>query len=308
MGILKYFKGNSEDPISASHAQEISEMIQVCDEKSCHGECEGDESDIEEGEAAFAKLKIDHETPLYNSSKPPKLQFVVPTSQIDWAHEACSEHTASVEYQISKWCEVHESKFKKMGQGVNLGCAVSSLPKNIMDVQVMKRIKNNVLVLPHFIWIDGLTSDKVEETLDKLVPELLTKSTEELPLELMGLRLAKEQAFVFICSHMKRDKRCGIMAPYLKKTMDKQLQHHGLYRDNSDFSPNGVRVAFVNHVGGHKFSANMQIYLKTPNTLIWLGRVTPKNTPYVVNELIVPEKPRLPWPEKVRCLQKYNCW
>ncbi|GAV52265.1 hypothetical protein ZYGR_0AG02560 [Zygosaccharomyces rouxii] len=308
MGLLKYFKSKSEDPISASDAQEISELIQVCEEDSCHGECENDEGDIEEGEAAFSKLKIDHETPLYNSSKPPKLHFVVPTSQIDWAHDACSENTASVEYQISKWCESHESEFEKVGEGVKFNCAVSSLPKNIMDIQVMKRTKNNVLVLPHFVWIDDLTSDKVDETLDKLVPELLSKSTESLPLDSMGLRLAKEQAFVFICSHMKRDKRCGVMAPYLKKSMDKQLQHLGLYRDNSDFSPNGVRVAFVNHVGGHKFSANMQIYLKNPNTLIWLGRVTPRNVPYVVNELIVPEKPRLPWPEKVRCLQKYNCW
>lgn len=308
MGLLDYLKGGSKDPISSSDAREISEKIEVCDENSCNQECEVDGESIDEGEAAFAKLKIDHETPLYNSSKPPKIHFVVPTSQKDWSHDACSENKNSVEYKIDQWCNSHESEYKKLGENVRISCAVSSLPKDIMDIQVMKGVKNDVLVLPHFVWIDNLTSDKVDETLSRLVPEFLTKKTEELPLESMGLRLAKEQAYVFICSHMRRDKRCGIMAPYLKKSMDKQLQRWRLYRDNSDFSPNGVRVVFVNHVGGHKFSANMQIYLKTPNSLIWLGRVTPRNVPYIVNELIIPERPRLPWPEKVRCLQKYSCW
>lgn len=305
MSFFKLFKGKSIDPVSPSDVKKIEKVIEVCDESSCNGECE-DVSDVAAGENAFAKLKIEHETPLFNSSKPPKLHFVIPTSQTDWAHDACSERSGSVENKIEQWCQRNEDNFKSVGEGKKFNCAVSSLPKDIMDIEVMKGKKNNVLVLPHFVWIDDLRSDEVDETLDRVVPLLLQERKEDI--ETLGLRPALEQAFVLICSHMKRDKRCGVLAPYLKKTLDKQLQTHGLYRDNSDFSPDGVRVVFVNHVGGHKFSANMQIYLKKCNTLIWLGRVSPANIPYVANELIIPEKPRLPWPEKVRCLQKYQSW
>lgn len=305
MSFLKLFKGKSVDPISPADVQKIGQMIDICDESSCNGECE-DLTDVKAGEQIFSKLKIDHETPLFNSSQPPKLHFVIPTSQTDWAHDACSEKANSVEDKIEQWCQRNENNYKNMGKGKKLNCAVSSLPKDIMDIEVMRGSKNNVLVLPHFVWIDELRSDKVDETLDRLVPLLLQNRKEDI--EALGLRPAREQAFVLICSHMKRDKRCGLIAPYLKKALDKQLQAHGLYRDNSDFSPDGVRVAFVNHVGGHKFSANMQVYLKKSNTLIWLGRVSPANVPYIVNELIIPEKPRLPWPEKVRCLEKYQPW
>ena len=34
----------------------------------------------------------------------------------------------------------------------------------------------------------------------------------------------------------------------------------GLYRDLHDERPGGVGVYFINHVGGHKFSANVMIY------------------------------------------------
>ena len=68
------------------------------------------------------------------------------------------------------------------------------------------------------------------------------------------------------------------------------------------------KIAFVNHVGGHKFAANVQIYLRNPNTLIWLGRVTPTIVPSIVEHLIVPEEPTLPFPEKVRCIKKYQSW
>lgn len=57
---------------------------------------------------------------------------------------------------------------------------------------------------------------------------------------------------IMICSHKKRDARCGISAPILRKEFEKHLRVHGLWRDINDNRKGGASVVFINHVGGHK--------------------------------------------------------
>ena len=103
LNIFKQKRGDEASQLSAKGREEISQSIKICksddaaNEHSCSGDCK---TEIEEGEQAFAKLKIEHETPLLNSSKTPKIHFVVPTSQIDWQHDACLEDPKSVQYKI----------------------------------------------------------------------------------------------------------------------------------------------------------------------------------------------------------------
>lgn len=274
----------------------------ACSEACTKGE-------IDNGEAIFAKLDIDQETPLYKGSKLPKIHFVVPTSQMDWAHDACSENIDSVQYKISQWCTAKSSSLLDSAEE-SINCSVSSLPIEIFDIDVMRGLKNNILILPHFLWINNIMANQVESTLDELVPKLLSRehSREVLCNEYSNIELAKEQSFVFICSHRTRDKRCGITAPILKEIFDKELQAIGLYRDNSDFRPNGVKVAFINHVGGHKFAANVLIYLRKSHTMVWLGRVTPKKVSALIKNTIMPDKPILNYPADVRCVKKYPAW
>lgn len=275
-------------------------------ESACSGGCEAEL--IEEGERVFSKLKIDYDSPLYSTSKYPKIHFIVPTSQSDWEHDACKEKKLSIQNRIDDWCKEHLEKYAETGEGQSLTCSVTSLPKNIMDIDVMRDTKNDVLLLPFFIWIKDLRLDNVNSTLDEIMPILLKRelSKEELLMKYPNLREAKERAFAFICSHTTRDKRCGVTAPYMRKVFEKELQAHGLYRDNSDFRPGGVNVQYINHVGGHKYAGNLQIYLKDSQTLIWLGRVTPKDIPPLIDHLIIPDKPELPMPEKIRCIKKYH--
>lgn len=313
MGILGFWK--SKEAVSSKAKDEISQVVEVCDENECCGECShNDDSadgestlDLDRDEATFSKLKIEQEEPLYGSSKSSKIHFVVPTSQTDWKHDACVEKDGSVQYKIDKWLEKNKGRYENQGSGQVMRCSVSSLPIDIMDVDVMRGKKNNVLVLPHFLWINNLRSDEVDATLDDLVPLLLEDKREQL-LAKDNITESRQQAFVFLCSHRTRDKRCGITAPILQRRFDKELQKHGLYRDVSDFRPDGVTVAFVNHVGGHKFAANALLYLKKSHSLIWLGRVTPKHVKPIVDLMIMQEKPKLPWPDKVRCVQKYESW
>ncbi|KAI0407198.1 Sucrase/ferredoxin-like-domain-containing protein [Xylaria palmicola] len=73
-------------------------------------------------------------------------------------------------------------------------------------------------------------------------------------------RPSPHRALVLLCSHRTRDARCGQSAPILRKELERHLRPLGLFRDLDDARPGGVGVYFINHVGGHKYSANMMVY------------------------------------------------
>jgi hypothetical protein len=110
-------------------------------------------------------------------------------------------------------------------------------------------------------------------------------------------------AYVFLCSHTTRDKRCGITAPIMKKEFEFHLRDFDLYRDASDSRPNGVKIAFINHVGGHKFAANVLMYTKKLGKNIWLARCTPNNVKPIIEQSLLLGKV---WPQKVRIVQQFK--
>lgn len=82
---------------------------------------------------------------------------------------------------------------------------------------------------------------------------------------------------VLLCSHKHRDARCGISAPLLAKEFARHLRPLGLHRDLNDTRPGGVGLYFVNHVGGHKYAANVLVYRKADGMGVWLARIAPKH-------------------------------
>ena len=57
-----------------------------------------------------------------------------------------------------------------------------------------------------------------------------------------------------------------------------------------DERPGGVGIYFVSHVGGHKFSANVLIYRKKEQQMIWLARVKPEHCEGIVKYTILEGK------------------
>ncbi|SCU81582.1 LAMI_0B06898g1_1 [Lachancea mirantina] len=293
--------------LSKKDLGKIEEVVEVCSD-DCGACSYDDNAEVSKAEANYSKLKIDMDGALFGSSKSSKVHFIVPTSQTDWAHDACSEKRGSVQDKLATWIDNNKSKFTKTkAAGDVLRCSVSSLPIDIMDLDVMRGEKNNILVLPHFLWIQDVKATQIGSLLDEYVPLLVDNKRDEL-LSKENVIEAKQESFMFLCSHKTRDKRCGVTAPVLKRFMDQELQTHGLYRDASDFSPNGATVAYINHVGGHKFAANVVIYLRKSHSMVWLARVSPKHVKAIVDNIILPDTPKLPWPEKVRCVEKYGEW
>ncbi|KAJ6262762.1 hypothetical protein Dda_1319 [Drechslerella dactyloides] len=102
---------------------------------------------------------------------------------------------------------------------------------------------------------------------------------------------------ILLCSHKHRDARCGKSAPLIHKELRRHLQPLGLYRDVDDFRPGGVGIFFINHVGGHKWSANMMIYRKKAGQGIWLARVKPNDVEAIVKWTLLEGKVQ---PDKIR--------
>ena len=71
--------------------------------------------------------------------------------------------------------------------------------------------------------------------------------------------------FVLICTHMQRDRACGIAGPQLMAKF-KQVLEEKPYAENLN-----VKVLAVSHIGGHKYAGNCIIYENCDGRKVPLG-------------------------------------
>ncbi|KAJ3129760.1 hypothetical protein HK098_000129 [Nowakowskiella sp. JEL0407] len=69
---------------------------------------------------------------------------------------------------------------------------------------------------------------------------------------------------ILVCTHKKRDKRCGVSGPLLSSQFEMTA---------SEEKMKGVGVYGVSHIGGHRWAGNILIYTKDPISATWYGRV-----------------------------------
>lgn len=141
-------------------------------------------------------------------------------------------------------------------------------------------------------------------------PDLQNLSLHDLPYTLDSTLRATpfpHDTLILVCSHRRRDARCGISAPILRKEFERHLRPLGLWRDLSDMRPGGVKLLFINHVGGHRWAANVIIYRKQDKESsregedrdgvggraeevmqgIWLAKVAPRHVEGIVKHTIL---------------------
>lgn len=300
MGILSFFKGGA----SKDHTQEpqtkgfeVSECSQECD--SCSLKFP-------------SSVSIEEDGPLWDSTKPYGMHIVIPTNKSDWKHDAL-DVPSTLAHAVDKWAT--SSNYEELGDSSKIKVTVSSLSSLELErnLEYIEGKRGDLLLLPFFVWVRNVTVEDASGVLDLLVPDLIRYRDEHLDTlpvtsypkyPTTKIELDPNVAYVFMCSHKTRDKRCGVTAPIMKKEMDMHLRDLGMYRDFSDDRPGGVQVAYVNHVGGHKFAANVIIYLRRSGKNIWLARCKPNNCVPIIDECIV--KDGRIWPEKVRQIQKFK--
>lgn len=144
-------------------------------------------------------------------------------------------------------------------------------------------------------------SEKTAETTEAAVSDQLANlalSPSALAPRTLATHPYPHDYLILLCSHRYRDARCGISAPILRKEFEKHLRSLGLWRDLTDKRPGGASVVFINHVGGHKYAANVLIYRKQDGQGMWLARVSPKHVEGIVKHTII--KGKIVHPEQIR--------
>lgn len=120
----------------------------------------------------------------------------------------------------------------------------------------------------------------------------------------VNIKPLNHRAIILMCSHGTRDWRCGKSAPILRRELERHLRPLGLYRDFDDERPGGVGIYFINHVGGHKYSANVMVYRREGRKRedgseelsdeavqgIWLARVRPEDCENIVKFTVLQGK------------------
>ena len=196
------------------------------------------------------------------------------------------------------------------------------LPEHTAAIAEAQR-PTTVLLLPSFIFVDGVTPDSVKDLVESFISPSTTNTTrlspekptvgisgnppvKEQPLNADSIPISNIPGFttrpcphkylILMCSQRTRDARCGQSAPLLRREFERQLRPLGLYRDLHDERPGGVGIYFISHVGGHKFSANVMVYRRAEGAnaeasqCIWLARVRPEDCEGIVKFTVLQGK------------------
>ncbi|KAJ5111238.1 hypothetical protein N7532_001773 [Penicillium argentinense] len=232
-----------------------------------------------------SKVKVENSRPLYGHIKAFNAHVLVATGQSDWKEK--------VEQEKGSLMEAFDKPSVKSNLGRIMVSATNIKPLEDGDNPENSDGRTTVLILPSFTFVDSVSQPDVPD----LVHQFINNSTDEKDgtgavssKAGMSTRPCELDYVILLCSHRRRDARCGITAPLIKRELERHLRPLGLDRDVDDSRPGGAGIFFVSHVGGHKFSANVLVYRKRDQQMIWLARVRPEHCEGIVKYTILEGK------------------
>ncbi|KAK2747291.1 hypothetical protein FQN57_002189 [Myotisia sp. PD_48] len=253
-----------------------------------------------------AMFKTNQDRTIYGKIKPFTNHVLVATGESDWARKVEYERGSLME--AFRKCSSSSSN-NQDDPGLMISASNMSVNQPGEGGDEISRSGNNspsedgwtsVLLLPAFLFVDRVSTVDVPEFMAQyIIPAKRTGiqsksavSGESSEAHLnnntkLRSRPCPRDYIVLLCSHKRRDARCGISAPLIKRELERHLRPLGLLRDEDDERHGGVGIFFVSHVGGHKFAANVLIYRKHAEQMIWLARIRPEHCEGIVKHTIL---------------------
>ncbi|GJN91172.1 hypothetical protein Rhopal_004190-T1 [Rhodotorula paludigena] len=93
---------------------------------------------------------------------------------------------------------------------------------------------------------------------------------------------APARTHIFVCTHGSRDCRCGDLGEPLYQALLREIRRRklgGELRDGQD----GVRIARVAHIGGHKWAGNALVYKEDGKGCDWYGLLRAEDAPKLLD-------------------------
>ncbi|KAI1827283.1 Sucrase/ferredoxin-like-domain-containing protein [Xylaria intraflava] len=253
--LLRFATGR-EAPVAADMAQLFSSTDPAVDGDDCNHDCESCHISYPRG------FKIDESDVLYGYVRGWSTHVIVATGKSDWVRDVEDEKGSVME-------ALGEAADPTNGR---LMISASNMPTPSHKSDYSE--PTTAILLPAFTVIENITPAAVPLLISDYINHAPTSTSPLGPITLPGslslpnlpdaqqvlARPSPHRALILLCSHKTRDARCGQSAPLLRKELERHLRPMGLYRDLDDERPGGVGIYFINHVGGHKYAANMMIY------------------------------------------------
>ncbi|KAF9361341.1 hypothetical protein BGX26_004199 [Mortierella sp. AD094] len=278
---------------TGSQEQDIyaSPFISVDDCHGCTSPCQDDDHPHYP-----SYLKINRDRPLLYSVKPYTRHVLISTGQEDWEPHI-EDDKNSLAYHLSKAIDEGQRRLRDTNGGKD--------PDRILLTASSRKAEDwngpgwQVIVLPDQIVVDNVTPEQCGDFFEAfLKPEIgsVTLGTDTVSPE---TRISPSQSQVhagattftarrwlpksaiMICSHKKRDKRCGVTAPILRKEFMRILRSKDMYGD----CEGDVEIWMVSHIGGHKFAGNVIVH-RSEGQAVWYGRVEPCHSQAIVEVTI----------------------
>ncbi|KAI9351250.1 Sucraseferredoxin-like protein, partial [Obelidium mucronatum] len=228
--------------------------------------------------AALAKT-IDQCEDLLGSMKPYKRHLMFCAGNgVDWPGRL--EEELSSDSFMAKLGEAVQSGGKAAGRTI-----VSAIDRNPEghsedSERVECVIATECFLFPDYKGLRGVTATEAAGVVSfwvskGSVPERIESSTAEV----VDLEM---DAYIFVCTHKKRDKRCGVTGPILVEEFNSAIQDLGL--------SGKVACIGISHIGGHKFAGNIIIYSKKFPHGVWYGRVIPCHVESIMQKTVIEGK------------------
>jgi len=216
-------------------------------------------------------LRIDRDTPLEGTVKPYIKHVAISTGKEDWSkHIEDVEGLASVFSKLTKGGSNKIKSKKTLPDSSNNAASdqqarsPESKRKPRIVVTNCSRKSNSdifstthdVMLFPEYILIRNLSVKKANQFFQTYLSDntQLTGMDENAESSIDSEKIANK-AIIFICSHGRRDKRCGVTAPLLRDEFEKVLTEKKLdVQSRSD----GVAVYMSSHVGGENMGTSSE--------------------------------------------------
>jgi len=212
---------------------------------------------------------IDRELPLAGSVKPYGRHLLISTGRTDWAH-SIDEEEGSLAQGIFRG--LYDKKYggRKRVEEQRIVLSNTSFPPRKIGSP-----ESEVLILPEWKLVNHVSVASASEFCRQFVDNEANDGDATLTSEALTSETLPFHSIVLICSHAKRDKRCGVTSKYLVKAFESGLRKREIYRSWDDtrteaqggVAGGGTVVGCLSHVGGHKFAGNVIVYRRRTRSM-----------------------------------------